>query len=68
MMTSTKSGPEGREEGRGGASHSEPSQAAMASPRRKTATWASPRCECGPIRAHGLVKAEAELLADAIGK
>jgi hypothetical protein len=68
MMASTKSGPEGREEGWGGASHGEPSQAAMAPPQRKTATRASPRCERGPIRAHGLAKAEAELLADAIAK
>jgi hypothetical protein len=49
MMTSTKSGPEGREEGWGDTSCGEPSQAAMAPPRRKTATWASPRCERGPI-------------------
>jgi hypothetical protein len=68
MMTSTKSVPEGREEGRGGTSHGEPSQAAMAPPWRKTATRASPRCECGLIRAHGLAEAEAKLLADAIGK
>jgi hypothetical protein len=68
MMASTKSGPEGTEEGWGGASHGEPSQAAMAPPQRKTATRGSPRCERGTMQAHGLAKAEAELLADAIAK
>jgi hypothetical protein len=66
MMASTMSGLEGREEGWGGGSHGEPSQAAMAPPRRETSTRASPRGERGPKRAHGLAETEAELRADAI--
>jgi hypothetical protein len=66
MKTSTKRCPEGREEGRRGASRGELSRAAMASSRRGNTARALPRHEWSHYWAHGVAEVEAELQADAI--